>query len=111
MLQLAAAGRALAAMGPPGRLEDAYHMLAGLHALTAEPLPKPVTLALPTARLTAANAVRRVNPIPYIPIPSSIKAPAKAVSAGAAHSVLDRVNPVLTSVEAPAKAGSAGMGC
>lgn len=45
-------------MGPPGRLEDAYHVLAGLRALTEGPLPKPVALALPTTRLTAATPVR-----------------------------------------------------
>ena len=56
--QLAAAGRALAAMGPPGRLEDAFHVLAGLRALTEGPLPKAVALALPTTRLTAATPVR-----------------------------------------------------
>lgn len=56
-MQLAAVGRALARAGPPGRLEDAYHMAAGLHALTSGPLPRPVALALPHMRLPESDAV------------------------------------------------------
>jgi len=56
--QLAAAGQALARALPAGRLEDACHALAGLHALTAGPLPRPVVLALPRPRLPASEAVR-----------------------------------------------------
>ncbi len=58
MPQLAAAGRALARAGPPGRVQDAYHILAGLRALSSAPLPRVVALALPHARFPASEAVR-----------------------------------------------------
>lgn len=86
VLQLAAAGRALAAMGPPGRLEDAHHVLAGLRALTQGPLPKPVALALPTTRVTTATPVRCMHPQPSTLYLCQHWSPCqKQIAVGAAH--------------------------